>query len=199
MVRSTLGALVLVGALGALAMAQVATEPSSPSTPPSQPGETMQGQATTGQPGMTSERKETFHHFVLSQVARLTAFATEFNLTDQQRQQIQNVMARHRQEIATQWENVWKHRETLHEAVMAQTPNDQAIHQAAESLGKAVGDFAVVAARLKTEISPILTEQQRTALRRYMEGSDREMYAFFNTMLGGREAPAVGSVPETTR
>ncbi len=98
---------------------------------------------------------------VSGQIGRLMVLRSELNITDEQRAQIRGMVVEHKTDIAKAAENVWEKRVALREAVLADEPDEKAIRKAADRLGDAIGDAAVLASKIAGEARPVLTEDQR--------------------------------------
>jgi Spy/CpxP family protein refolding chaperone len=110
-------------------------------------------------------RETPLGRLVAGNLGRLMTLRAELNLTDQQRAQIREVLMAHRTEIAAQAKNVWEKRQALRNAAMADGSNEAAIRHAADELGKAAGDAAVLASKLHDKVAPILTAEQKAKIR----------------------------------
>jgi Spy/CpxP family protein refolding chaperone len=97
---------------------------------------------------------------------------SELNLSDEQRGEIREVLVRHRGEIVATAQAVRAKRLILRDAVLAETADEAAIRAAAAELGEQMGEAAVKASKLKAQIAPILTEEQRALIVKFM--ADRE-------------------------
>jgi hypothetical protein len=187
MFRSNLMALALIGAMAAGAWAEEYQHPQ----PAQQPGMTEQTQ-----PGMQQREgvfaNDAWGKLIRTQIARLSALSQELNFTQDQLNRLQTVLSQHQQHITRHASNVWEKRVALRDAVLADQPNEQMIRQASQNLGQAIGDFSVFAAGLKTQVAPIFTEQQRMAMRRYLESSEKDMQRFFADI---SQAPARAAAP----
>jgi Spy/CpxP family protein refolding chaperone len=93
--------------------------------------------------------------------------ASALNLTADQQTQIKNVLRAHAPEIEVQMTATRSARQALHQALMAQPIDEAAIRQRAADLGKVQGDGAVLFARIRTEVDPILTPAQRDKLQTF--------------------------------
>lgn len=103
---------------------------------------------------------------VSGQVGRLLVLRSELSLTDQQRDQIRKVLVSHKAEVIEQAKAVWEKRVALRHAVLAENTDEAAIRKAAEDLGRSIGDAAVLAAKVKKELAPVLTAQQRESVKK---------------------------------
>jgi Spy/CpxP family protein refolding chaperone len=85
---------------------------------------------------------------------------SELNLTDAQKAKIKDTVAAKKPEIARVAQGVWEKRTALADAVLADRPDEQAIRKAADELGKAIGDAAVLASKVAGEVKPVLGSEQ---------------------------------------
>ncbi len=127
-----------------------------------------------------------FAQFVASRLARWMAFRSEINITSDQRTQIHQVIQNHKAEIAPAATLVVEKRRALREAVMADSADETAIRTAADDLGKAAGDMAVVASKVVVDIKPILTAEQIEQLRKFQAERDQTVDGFLGKLAGGQ-------------
>jgi Spy/CpxP family protein refolding chaperone len=103
--------------------------------------------------------------FISGQIGRLMVLRSELNVTEEQRTKLREIVLGHKTDIAKAAEGVWEKRVALRDAVLAEKPNEKAIRKAADELGKAVGDAAVLASKVAGEARPVLTDQQRDTIK----------------------------------
>jgi len=84
------------------------------------------------------------------------AFRRETPLSAEQKQKVREVLASHRSEIRAQWEKGREARRALEAATKTSGPDSQATRQAAEKVGEAVRDRALLKAKIGSEIRPLL-------------------------------------------
>ena len=85
---------------------------------------------------------------------------SDLDLSDEQRDDIRQILLSHKQEIATVMKPVVEKRRALRDATLADHPDEHAIRAAANELGQAIGDAAVVGAKIKGEVHQVLTPEQ---------------------------------------
>ncbi|MCA1580122.1 MAG: Spy/CpxP family protein refolding chaperone [Acidobacteria bacterium] len=102
--------------------------------------------------------------------ARMSRF---LELTDDQQAQIKAVLKAHAAEIEVQMAAKRTARQALRQAMLAQPVDEAAIRARAEEGGKVEADGAVLFARIRTEIDPILTPDQRTKVHTFASRSRR--------------------------
>jgi len=89
------------------------------------------------------------------------------DLTEDQKSRIKDVLRTHADEIKAQMQASSTARRALHDAVMAQPTNEDAIRAAAAQVGQTQGDGALLFARVRTEIDPILTPEQKQKIQSF--------------------------------
>lgn len=104
-----------------------------------------------------------FGHHVFGRIARA------LDLSDDQKSQIKSILKAHASEIETQIKASASARRGVHDAVLAQPPDEAAIRAAAQKFGQVHADGAVLFAKIRTEIQPILTEEQRAKIQKFRE------------------------------
>ena len=95
--------------------------------------------------------------------------ARALDLSDDQKSQIKAVLKTHAAEIEAQMKASSAARRGLHQAVLAQPIDENGIRAAAASLGSVEGDGAVLFAKIRTEVEPILTETQRAKIQQFRD------------------------------
>jgi Spy/CpxP family protein refolding chaperone len=123
-------------------------------------------------PGRWPGAKTALGRMISGNLGRLMVLRSELNLSDEQRGQVRDVLVRHRGEIVATAQAVRAKRLVLRDAVLAETADEAAIRAAAAELGEQMGEAAVKASKLKAQIAPILTEEQRALIVKFM--ADRE-------------------------
>jgi Spy/CpxP family protein refolding chaperone len=116
--------------------------------------------------------------FIVGQIGRKMVLASELNLTDEQRTGIREIVLARRAEIAAVAKPVVERRRALREAVLADEPNPRKIRRAAEDLGDAVADAAVLAAKIKGEIAEVLSPEQVKSIREHLADKDAAVDGF---------------------
>ena len=109
------------------------------------------------------------------------AFA-ELNLTEAQREAIHDTLITRRFDIAAAIKPVIESKAALHNAFLADDPDDAAIRTAAAGLGKSIGDAAVVLADIKVEAfdSAQLTAEQLQKLAQFRAKADASVDTLLN-------------------
>ncbi len=63
--------------------------------------------------------------------------------------------------------------------MISANPDEKTIRAAADDLGNAIGNAAVLASRIRGQIAPILTDQQRQEIKDFRSQSDQAVDDFF--------------------
>ena len=95
--------------------------------------------------------------------------ARALDLSDDQKSQVKAVLKTHASEIETQIKASATARRAVHAAVLAQPLDEAAIRAAAQTLGQVHADGAVLFAKIRAEVQPILTEEQRAKIQKLHE------------------------------
>ena len=111
--------------------------------------------------------------FLTGQLGRLMVLRSDLSVTDQQRADIKKILVTHKSEVVNQIKALWQKRVALRNAVLAEKTDEKAIRKAADNLGKAIGDAAVLAAKLKGQVAPILTSEQKGLVKKFLADSDK--------------------------
>ncbi|MGD1277971.1 MAG: Spy/CpxP family protein refolding chaperone [Tepidisphaeraceae bacterium] len=105
------------------------------------------------------------------------------DLTDAQRQKIKSILDSHKDQIVQTVQATLEKRQALHDATAAANPDEKAIRAAADDLGRALGDEAVLTAKTRQEILPVLSDTQRQQLGQRHVATDRAVEQFFHRIL----------------
>ena len=105
------------------------------------------------------------------QLGRLLTLRSELDLTAEQRDKIHAIVKAHRQELAEVLRPVAEKRRALRDATLADSANEATIRAAADELGKAIGDAAVIGAKVKAEVLGVLTPEQREKVAQFRQES----------------------------
>jgi Spy/CpxP family protein refolding chaperone len=97
---------------------------------------------------------------------------SELDVTAEQRDAIRKIVQSHRSEIVEVAKPIVEKRRALRDATLAKEPNEAAIRTAANDLGKAIGDAAVLASKVKAEVAKVLTPEQMHRVEAFRGQSD---------------------------
>jgi Spy/CpxP family protein refolding chaperone len=85
----------------------------------------------------------------------------QLELTDGQQAQIREILKNHADEIEAHVKAAMEARAALHEAILVQPTNEAAIRQKAVTLGDLHEDGAMLFAKIRAEVWPLLTAEQQ--------------------------------------
>lgn len=99
---------------------------------------------------------------LMGRMGRLMTLKSDLNLTSDQKEAIASTMSAHKAEIAKALQPVVEKGRALREATSADAPDEAKIRSLADDLGKAIGDAAVVGAKVRHEVKSAahLTDEQ---------------------------------------
>jgi Spy/CpxP family protein refolding chaperone len=120
--------------------------------------------------------------FLSGQLGRLLTLRSELNLTADQREQIRQIIQSRRVEIANALRPIVEKRRALRDAVMADTTDEQAIRAAAGNLATSIGDAAVLAAKVRSEVAKVLTPEQLATVTAFRKESGQSVDHFLDNM-----------------
>ncbi len=92
-------------------------------------------------------------------------FLKELNLSDTQKTQIANILAKHQEEGKNLFTNLGEAKKNLLELTTADEFNEAAVRQAAQAAASVKEELAVTGAKIFAEIKPVLTTEQLTLLK----------------------------------
>lgn len=144
------------------------------------------GQASPGSWGRFPLANTPIGKMISGSIGRLLVLRSEMNVTDEQRAQIREVLVSHRPAIAETVKSVRDKRVALRNAVLLGEASEEQIRAAADELGKAIADAAVKGSKLRGEIAPILTEEQRGLIRCFLEENDAAVDKFLTQAAEGQ-------------
>jgi Spy/CpxP family protein refolding chaperone len=147
--------LVVLGVLGLCSVAWAA----APAAPTFGPG---------GFPGAHTP----LGRLISGSIGRLMVLRSDLALTDVQRMQVRELLVQHRAEIAATVKSVRDCRVELRDMVLRGDADEATIKAAADKLGTAIGDAAVKATKLRNDLAPILTDEQKARLREFVANQD---------------------------
>ncbi|MGH9440701.1 MAG: Spy/CpxP family protein refolding chaperone [Thermoanaerobaculia bacterium] len=100
----------------------------------------------------------------LSVQKMFTHLADRLDLSDSQREQVKGVLRTHKDAILAQVEAERKAHQDLRQAIAATPFDEGSIRARAAALGQVVGDAAVLRAQIRSEVMPILNDDQKQKL-----------------------------------
>jgi Spy/CpxP family protein refolding chaperone len=92
------------------------------------------------------------------------------DLTEDQQDKIKDVLRANAPAIKGQLQASSSARLALHDAVLTQPSDENAIRAAAQRVGQAQGDAAVLFAKIRAQVDPILTTDQKNRIQQFHSG-----------------------------
>jgi len=102
---------------------------------------------------------------IQANIGRMMTLRAELNLSEEQSAQMKAIADKHRPEFQPVLKQLAAEKRALREAVLAKQVDEEAIRSAAESLGKSIGDAAVLGTKAIAEGREVLTEDQIALLK----------------------------------
>ncbi len=112
--------------------------------------------------------------------------ADRLDLSDSQRDQVKGILRTHKDAIVAQLQATQKARQNLRQAISASPMDEAAIRSMAVQLGQTEGDGAVLRAQIRSEVLPILNDEQKQNLETFhqnMQGAGDRFTASFNEFI----------------
>jgi len=110
-----------------------------------------------------------FGEFFHGVVERVLFMENELDLSDDQFDQMKGIMREHRSNLEPRIKQVAEHGRSLRQSVMNEDGNPSTIRNAADGLGQAIGDAAVIVHETFNRARTILTEGQLAKLQEIKE------------------------------
>ena len=117
---------------------------------------------------------------IMGNLGRLMTLRSELNLTDAQKTKIRDILKGHKTQIATEAKKVLEKRAVLRDLVLAGTTDEQAVRKAADDLGKAIGDAAILGLKVRNEVAPVLTDDQKATIKKTRGEIDASVKKFLD-------------------
>jgi Spy/CpxP family protein refolding chaperone len=110
------------------------------------------------------------------------------DLTDDQKAKVKDILRSHSDEIKAQMRSWGTARRALREAMMTLPVDENAIRAAADQVGQSQANGALLLARIRGEIDPILTPDQKERLQKFQSRTghhtERAVQSFDNFLKG---------------
>ena len=110
---------------------------------------------------------------IMGNIGRFLVLRSELNITDEQRKKIAAEIKSHKDEIGPIANEVFAKRQALRDAVLNKPGDQQAIMAAANDLGKAIGDAALLASKVVAQVKPMLTPEQQERIKNFRMSNDK--------------------------
>ncbi|MBK6315962.1 MAG: periplasmic heavy metal sensor [Blastocatellia bacterium] len=119
-------------------------------------------------------------------VRLITGFVDRLNLTPQQRAEIRVVLEAHQADLTSLVEREVAARAVLFQAIHQPETNEQAVRLASRVVASADADLAIERAEIYTEVSPILTEEQKAEVAAFTERMRKLVQSDLERTIGPR-------------
>ena len=118
-------------------------------------------------------------------IGRVITLRSDLNVSDEQRQQIRDLLLSHRSEIAETVKSVRDKRVALRDLARSDNASEEQIQAAADALGQAISKAAVKAVALRSEIAPLLTPEQQATIDKFLNENDKAIDSFLDAAIRG--------------
>jgi Spy/CpxP family protein refolding chaperone len=109
----------------------------------------------------------------LAHMYRFNVMSEELGLTGAQRAALKGLFKNHRQEIQSLVKVLVVKKRALQELVLAENPDRAAIRQAADEMGRAIAETAILGSVLAQKAQAILTPEQLTRFREWRQNRQK--------------------------
>lgn len=110
---------------------------------------------------------------IMGNIGRFLVLRSELNISAEQRKKIAAEIKSHKDEIRPVAKEIFEKRMALRDAVLNKAGDRQAIMAAANDLGKAIGDAAVLASKVIAKVKPVLTFEQQERIKNFRMANDK--------------------------
>ncbi len=117
---------------------------------------------------------------IVGNIGRLLVLRSELNMTDDQRKSIAAEIKGHKNEIKPVAKEVFEKRQALREAVINKPGDEKAIMAAANDLGKAIGNAAVLTSKVVSKVKPVFSPEQQERIKNFRMSSDATVAEWIN-------------------
>lgn len=122
---------------------------------------------------------------ITANLGRLMTLRSELNLTDEQKTKIHDAFKGHKKEIAAEAKQLFAKRNVLRDLVLSGSTDEAAIRKAADDLGKEIGNAAVLGVKVRDEVAPVLTDEQRAKIKKTKMEVDESVMSFLDKAAKG--------------
>jgi Spy/CpxP family protein refolding chaperone len=110
---------------------------------------------------------------IMGNIGRFLVLRSELNISADQKKKIAAEIKGHKDEIRPVAQEIFEKRTALRDAVLNKPDDRQAIMAAANDLGKAIGDAAVVASKVIAKVKTLLTSEQQERIKNFRMANDK--------------------------
>ena len=125
---------------------------------------------------------------LMGRVGRLMTLKSDLNLTSDQKAAIATTLSAHKAEIAKALQPVIEKGRALRAATAADAPDEANIRTLADDLGRAIGDAAVVGAKVRREVKAAaqLTDEQAKRIADFHADNQAALDRFLSDAAAGQ-------------
>lgn len=102
------------------------------------------------------------------QVGRMLTLRSQLNLSDEQRDQIRQIIADHKPELAKAAKQIVTQRRAIRDAVIRPDHSEADIRKAAENISQTITQTALLAGQIREKVFAVLTVQQVQLIEKAM-------------------------------
>ena len=124
-----------------------------------------------------------FGKLIEGHIGRLMVLKSELDVTKEQKTKIHDIVKSHKVDIAKAVKDIFEKKIALHNAILAEKPEEQAIRKAADEMGKSIGDASLLASKIAGEIKPVLTAEQREKIQKCRGGCEEATRKFLDKLI----------------
>ncbi|MCA9038784.1 MAG: Spy/CpxP family protein refolding chaperone [Planctomycetaceae bacterium] len=138
-------------------------------------------------PFLNGPLRDDFRKMMSGNIGRWMVLRSEVDLSDDQRQELKKIVKNNRPEIKSKIGALVEARMALVDQVLAEAATDEEIKAAADKLGDAIGNAAILARDLKGDVKEVLSEEQQTKIRSVIDQNRAERKKFHEKIQANEE------------
>ncbi|MBN1901347.1 Spy/CpxP family protein refolding chaperone [Candidatus Sumerlaeota bacterium] len=132
--------------------------------------------------GFRKWRNSPLGRMFLANRGRLMTLRAELNVTEEQRGEIRAIIQNHKGEFQPVAEKIALAKRALRKAVLEGKPVESDIRKASDELGKSIGEAAILASKIAEEIRPVLNEEQKKLIDKFMADKEESVDNWIDEM-----------------
>jgi Spy/CpxP family protein refolding chaperone len=121
-------------------------------------------------------------HLVSGHIGRLLVLRSQLDITREQKQKIGWILKGRVKDIAPIARTLVEKRAALRQQVMKESPDEKAIRSAVKGLADSIGDAAVLASKIVSEVRPVLTPNQVKLVEKFRADSNKAVLDWINKL-----------------
>jgi Spy/CpxP family protein refolding chaperone len=135
-------------------------------------------------PDTSGALKEGLVRLITGHIGRFLVLRSELSVTPEQKTKIREAVESRKDRIGPVVKSLKDKRRALRDAVRAETPDEAAIRAAADQLGKAIADAAVLASQVVADARKVMTDEQRSRIEQFIKANDTAQDGFLKEFFG---------------